>query len=160
MDRNLCVAQWCLPPPILLGCPLLILITCFSRGLHLDGNISSSLNDLLARHLRESAQQGHLAYMKRQLEVTRVNEEILACRSHNQDIFLFVEVSSDFMWQNIWDIRSLFCSFIHLHGGSLIWQSILNSFGTAFAIDGEENLLAKTCPRQELRSHAGQSYCY
>jgi len=33
-----------------------------------DGNISSSKNDLLARHFRESAQQGSLAYTKGQLE--------------------------------------------------------------------------------------------
>ena len=33
-----------------------------------DGSISSSKNDLLARHFRESAQQGYLAYPKGQLE--------------------------------------------------------------------------------------------
>lgn len=41
-----------------------------------DGNISSSKNDLLARHFRESAQQGSLAYMKGQLEVTEKDKNV------------------------------------------------------------------------------------
>lgn len=40
-----------------------------------DGNISSSQNDLLARHFRESAQQGSLAHMKRQLEATENSDK-------------------------------------------------------------------------------------
>lgn len=47
-----------------------------------DGSISSSKNDLLARHFRESAQQGSLAYMKGQLEITEKDKNVQGFVGH------------------------------------------------------------------------------